>query len=150
MSSPEGLDYDKIMNSPEGLDYEMVYDFFRRSAQRFFIISEIRLRASGDIFRRRRLRPLLGAALLPLPSCEAVFREVPRGSRALSVLACAVSDARRSRVAPISLSMPPSAHPMSSADFMSTSSVVFLGLPRGIPSLQWSIGPVVNEQYLYQ
>ena len=42
------------------------YDFFRRSAQRFFIISEIRLRASGDIFFRRRRGPA-GAAVSSTP-----------------------------------------------------------------------------------
>jgi hypothetical protein len=32
------------------------YAFFFLSAQRFFIISEMRLRASGDIWRRRLFR----------------------------------------------------------------------------------------------
>src|SRR4051812_14925493 len=106
---------------------------FRRSAHRFFIISDIRARASGDIVPRRRLR--LG---LTFSSPVSAFAAAPRGAlipaRARSFAACAVSDASRSRVWLISRSRPPIAQPINSADFINVSFGSFRGRPGGIPS----------------
>jgi hypothetical protein len=104
---------------------------FRRSAHRFFIISEMRFRASADIRRRRRPPGTLGSAI-DAAAASAADRRPP--TRARSLVACAVKAARRSRVAAISRSRPPSAHPISSADFSSASPLSFLGRPRGIQS----------------
>jgi len=92
---------------------------FTPSAQRFFIISEIFLRASGDILRRRRVRP---APLAPpdasVPLAPPLTPLMP--ALCLSRAACAVNAASRSRVCAISRSIPPMAQPISSADFIST------------------------------
>jgi hypothetical protein len=49
-----------IANRQSPISYDL--GVFFRSAQRFFIISEMRLRASGDILRRRRFRPVKAGA----------------------------------------------------------------------------------------
>lgn len=115
---------------------------FRRSAHLFFIISEIRLRASGDIVLRLRLVrfPTAGAspaAVSPEAVTAAAARpRLPPGSFERSALACAVSVVRRSRVARISRSRPPMAQPIISADFNRMSPWFFLGRPRGIAILR--------------
>ena len=108
-----------------------------RSAQRFFIISEMRLRASADILRRLRPGvPASGAA----GRAPAALR--PR--RARSFDACAVNAFSRSRVCAISRSSPPRAQPITSADLNSTSFGFLPGRPRGMqPPLCGNGVPVV-------
>ena len=69
-----------------------------RSAQRFFIISEMRFGASGDILRRRRLRPVPGGGV-DGNGCAGRGRGAAdafaRPTRVRSWAACAVSAASR-------------------------------------------------------
>src|SRR6476660_2553044 len=96
---------------------------FLRSAQRRLIPSEMRLRAAADNWRRRWRRP----------TDSGDGADVPTFSR--SLCAWAVNAARRSRVCAISRSRPPSAHPMNSADFRSTSRLVLRGRQRAMVGL---------------
>lgn len=97
-----------------------IYLPLRLSAQRFVIISEIRLRASADILRRRLTTgsPVPPAASAPVDPAP---REALTPARARSFAACAVSDASRSFVWLISRSSPPIAQPSNSADFSKAS-----------------------------
>src|SRR5688500_14483811 len=97
----------------------------------------MRLRASGDILRRRRLRPAgVAGTVSATPAAAAVTAAPARDAFAPTLLrscaACAVSDASRCLVSRISRSIPPSAHPINSADRISTSFGFFRGLPLAI------------------
>ena len=97
-----------------------------RSAQRFFIISEILFRAATDIRRRPR-------GLAPADEAREAFPPWTDARRERSLLAWTMSVDSRSRVSAISRSTPPRAHPMSSPDLtIKASALPVLGRPRGI------------------
>ena len=107
---------------------------FRRSAQRFFIMSEIRLRASGDISRRRRRlaaacslvhQPRPSLRLGPTPCCAMPLAQPGRLCGQASRVDRASERSRaRARQAPSQ-----SSRPTSSARRHRS---VFLGRPRGM------------------
>jgi hypothetical protein len=113
------------------------YEFLRRSAQVFFILSEIRLRASGDILRLRRLRPGVPVVSAAVGGCG------PDAGTAARVLFCShacpqLIGLRRQRRQPIARldDFPLDAAerpPISSADLISTSAGFLRGRPLAIP-----------------
>lgn len=121
-----------------GFLYRRFLFFFFASAQRFFIISEIRLRPSGVIPRRRR-RTRRAPVSADVSSTGARRKVNP--ARVRSRFACAVSAASRSRVCAISRSNPPSAQPINSAELSRRSPDPPLFRPRGIVLSFFAVSP---------
>jgi hypothetical protein len=89
----------------------------------------MRFRPSADILRRLRF-DAPGSSEETAAGCDLPADDP---TRARSLAAWAFNSASRSRVCAISRSIPPSAQPMNSADFIRTWSL-FRGRPRGIGS----------------